>query len=140
MVTEIREFKSVNELIDHINHEINNITVTIESYMKKINEIKDKIEKLNKISDYLTKVLGKRPETISPQEVNFMGLKIIINPSLKQELEVFEDIIKKLNDKLIALQKIRKAIESLGLSEYEELELKVVIIDELPVKLMIKLE
>ncbi len=140
MVTEIREFQSVQELLEHIDDEISNIRKSIEAHMKSLDEIKSRIERLDKISNYLTRVLGRRPEMLPCQEVDFMGIKILINPSPQHEVEAFEDIIRKLNEKLIALQKIKKAIESLGLTGSTELKLKVVIIDELPVKLMIKLE
>ena len=139
LVTEIKIFKTPADLMNTIDSEIEHIKTLLEQYMARLEEQKKKIEQIKKLSESLSKLLGRKTDIGSVQEVNIMGLSFIVNPSPKQEVDAIEEVIKNLNDKLIVLQKIKKALESLGLSADAELNLAVTIINDIPTKIMMKI-
>jgi len=139
LVTEIKVFRTPGELINVLDNEIERIKTLLEQYMGMLDEQKAKIEKLQRLSESLGKLFGKTPTLVASQEVDVMGLKFVVNPSPHQEVETLEEIVKNLNDKLIVLQKIKKAVESLGMTMDAELNLTVSIVNDIPTRIMLKL-
>lgn len=139
MVTEIRNFSSLGGLMDYIEGEVKAVKDKLEKYVNDLNIVRTKIESLDKFSNFISKLIGKESKFSSQQEIDFMGLKLIINPSPHYEASILEEIIRKLNEKLISLQKIKKAIESLEVHKIIDAQIQVVIIDDIPARLMLKI-
>jgi len=139
MVTELKTFKTVKELISYLDEQVENTKRLLEEYMGRLETQKSKMEKIRALSESLGKILGRAPSIGTSQTVDIMGLKLIINPSPIQEVTTLEDVIKQLNDKLIVLQKIKKAVESLGMLEETELNLNVAVVNDIPTVVMMQL-
>ncbi|RLE55047.1 MAG: hypothetical protein DRJ30_04265 [Candidatus Methanomethylicota archaeon] len=139
MVTELKTFKTVKELISYLDEQVENTKRLLEEYMSRLETQKSKMEKIRALSESLGKILGRAPSIGTSQTVDIMGLKLIINPSPIQEVTTLEDVIKQLNDKLIVLQKIKKAVESLGMLEETELNLNVAVVNDIPTVVMMQL-
>jgi len=139
MVTELKTFKTVKELISYLDEQVENTKRLLEEYMSRLETQKSKMEKIRALSESLGKILGRAPSIGASQTVDIMGLKLIINPSPIQEVITLEDVIKQLNDKLIVLQKIKKAVESLGMLEETELNLNVAVVNDIPTVVMMQL-
>lgn len=139
MVTEIKNFSSLGGFMDYIEGEVKAVKDKLEKYVNDLNIVRTKIESLDKFSNFISKLIGKESKFSSQQEIDFMGLKLIINPSPHYEASILEEIIRKLNEKLISLQKIKKAIESLEVHKIIDAQIQVVIIDDIPARLMLKI-
>lgn len=139
MVTEIKNFSSLGGFMDYIEGEVKAVKDKLEKYVNDLNIVRTKIESLDKFSNFISKLTGKESKFPSQQEIDFMGLKLIINPSPHYEASILEEIIRKLNEKLISLQKIKKAIESLEVHKIIDAQIQVVIIDDIPARLMLKI-
>ena len=139
MVTEMKEFSTIKELMDHLDTKIEDTKNLLEQYMAKLEVQKVKIEKIQALSNSLSKVLGRKPNIGVSQVVDLMGLKLVVNPSPVQEVSQLENLIKALNDQLVVLQKIKKAVESLGMVQDTQLNLSVIFVNDIPTTLMLQL-
>ncbi|MCR6623047.1 MAG: hypothetical protein NDF58_00435 [archaeon YNP-LCB-024-027] len=134
MVTEIVEFKSVRELMEYVDREFENVRKLMEKYNGELEDAEARASAYEKIM----KAVGRETATGPHQEINFFGLKVIIGPTPMDEVEALKQIILKLNEKMAGLQRVRRAVELL-VQETPVMSIKVLIIDEVPQKLIIKI-
>jgi len=134
MVTEIVEFKSIGELMEYVKREFENVRKLMEKYHGELEEAEARASAYERIM----KVVGRETVTGSHQEINFFGLRVIIGPTPMDEVEALRQIILKLNEKMSGLQKVKRAVELL-VQETPVISIRVVIIDEVPQKLIIKI-
>jgi prefoldin subunit 5 len=134
MVTEIVEFKSVKELMEYVNREFENVRKLMEKYQGELEEAEARASAYERIM----KAVGGEAATGLHQEINFFGLKVVIGPTPRDEVEALKQIILKLNEKMSALQKVKRAVELL-VQETPVMSIRVLIIDEVPQKLIIKI-
>jgi len=137
MVSEIRSFQTLKELLDYVNEEIKIVGEAIRRHQIMLEEATRRIEAYKRISG--TIISSERAINVERgQEIDFHGIGIMINPNPEGEVEVIEEVLKKLNDRLTGLYKVRKALELLGIDPSAKINCQVVIIDDCPKKLIIK--
>ncbi|MEM3437612.1 MAG: hypothetical protein QXP55_03635 [Nitrososphaerales archaeon] len=138
---EFKTFNTPDELKKFLDDEIGRIRTLLGDYLRRLEENRIKTEKLRKAQEAIVKLAGEKQLTsFEGREIDLSGLKVLVNPSLRQETEVLEDIVKSLQDKLNIIQKIRKALDPLTSFEEGIVTIATVMSDNIPLKLMIHLK
>lgn len=140
MALEVKTYSSISDLVKDIDNQISAVREMLGGYLKMIEDLREKAERIKKFEETILKLTGKRP-TATTAEFELAGLKIIIGARPSEELSTIEDVVRVLQDKLTALQKVRKAVEPLLTSSEEAgvASYLVQIIDGIPVKILIKM-
>ncbi|MEM4832003.1 MAG: hypothetical protein QW740_06220, partial [Sulfolobales archaeon] len=97
--------------------------------LKRLEELRIKAEQERKIKELLGK-LGVKSEVVT-NTVSLRGLTLIFNPTAEQEQTALEVAIENLNNKLTALQTLRRELEVLGGVELIA-KIRVVYVDGVP--------
>ncbi|MEM1623096.1 MAG: hypothetical protein QW780_02760 [Sulfolobales archaeon] len=127
--TEIKEFNSVAEFIKDIDEDIAELRRRMGDLLKRLEELRIKAEQERKIKELLGK-LGVKSEVVT-NTVSLRGLTLIFNPTAEQEQTALEVAIENLNNKLTALQTLRRELEVLGGVELIA-KIRVVYVDGVP--------
>lgn len=140
MVVEIREYEKVADLVKPVDDQINKIRSLLGDYLRRLDEARVRIEKLNKVRSSLAKIVGGEVAVSQgSQEIDLMGLKIIVNPTPQDEISVYEEVVKDLQNRLTVLQRVKKALEPLSGMDVD-VGVSVLIRDEVPVKILVRLK
>ncbi|MEM3615809.1 MAG: hypothetical protein QXX09_04070 [Candidatus Methanomethylicia archaeon] len=137
MVSEIKAFQTLRELMEYINERIKEIEELIRKHQEKLEDIGRKIETYKRIAETFISSKGSNI-TGGQQEIDFYGIGILINPKPEREIEILEEVLRRVNDRLVGLYKVRKALELLNIDLSAKINCQVVIIDDIPQKLIIK--
>ncbi len=134
-------FNTPDELKKFLDDEIGRIRTLLGDYLRRLEENRVKAEKLKKAQEAITKFAGEKqiPST-EGREIDLSGFKVFVNPSLRQEMDLLEDVVKSLQDKINTTQRIRKALEPLTGFEEGILTVVAIISDNVPIRLMIRLK
>lgn len=140
MAIEIREFANINELIKPIDEEISKVRSMLGDYLRKLDESKVKSDKIKKTRAAIAKIAGAEVDvTPTSKELDIMGLKIIINPTPEDESLAFEETVKDLQERLTALQRVRKSLEPLTTMDIE-VGIFALMKDNIPIKIFIRIK
>jgi len=140
LALEVKTYSSISDLVKDIDNQVNAVRELLGKYLKMMEDLREKVEKMKKFEETIFKLTGKR-STVPTAEFELAGLKIVVGVKPNEELSTIEDVVRALQDKLTALQKVRKAVEPL-LASGEEVGVAsylVQIIDGIPVKILIKM-
>ncbi|MEM2872881.1 MAG: hypothetical protein QXD82_01785 [Nitrososphaerales archaeon] len=139
--SELRIFNTPEELKKSLDDEIGRVRTLLGDYLRRLEEIRIRIERLKKTQEALVKFAGeKQMPSLEGREIDLLGLKVLVNPSLRQEMDALEDIVKSLQDKLNIMQKIRKALDPLTSFEEGIVTIVTVMSDNVPIKIMVHLK
>ena len=108
---ELRKFSTVDDFLRSLEDETNTLKAKLGEYLRKMEEVKGKAESLIKLEEVFGKLGVKAVE--EPKEVDLGGVKLVVNPSPRQELEVLVAVVKDLQDKIMALDKAKKGFSML---------------------------
>ncbi len=139
--SELRIFNTPEELKKSLDDEIGRVRTLLGDYLRRLEENRIKIERLKKAQEAIVKFAGeKQIPLLEGREIDLSGLKVLVNPSLRQEMDALEDVVKSLQDKLNIMQKIRKALDPLTSFEEGIVTIVTVMSDNIPIKIMIHLK
>jgi len=141
--TEIHTYKSASELTKEMDDEIARIKSLLGDYLRRLDEVRVKLEKMKKAQEALSKLTGGKVSGIKAsqetQVLDLMGLRVVVNASPEEEASTLEESIKTLQDKLNTLQRVRKALEPLSMLEEAGTSITVVKNDGIPTKILLRL-
>jgi hypothetical protein len=138
--SELKVFNSPEELKKFLDDEIGRIRTLLGDYLRRLEEVRIKTDRLKKAQDALVKFAGEKQITTSEsREIDLSGLKVFVNPSPRQETDTLEDMVRSLQDKLNMIQRIRKALDPLISFEEGIVTISAVTADNIPTKIMIYL-
>lgn len=138
--SELKVFNSPEELKKFLDDEIGRIRTLLGDYLRRLEEVRIKTDRLKKAQDALVKFAGEKQITTSEsREIDLSGLKVFVNPSPRQETDTLEDMVRSLQDKLNIIQRIRKALDPLISFEEGIVTISAVTADNIPTKIMIYL-
>ncbi|RLE80369.1 MAG: hypothetical protein DRJ52_06525 [Thermoprotei archaeon] len=131
-------FNSFEELLTYIDEEISETKKQIESLSDRYKELKIKAEKLKRLDEVFSKIIGSKSPAIN--EIDIAGLKVVVGARAIDELTVIEEVLRSLNDKLNSLSKVRKIIEYLARTTggIEGFSLLVETFNGIPARILIK--
>lgn len=136
---ELRTFQTPEELKKFLDDEIGRLRTLLGDHLRRLEEARIKAEKLRKAHDALAKFAGsKQIPNFEGREVDMTGLRVMINPTPRQEMDLLEEVVKTLQDKLNTVQRVRKAFDPLAVEE-GIVTITVAIADNVPHKLMLYL-
>ncbi len=131
----IKEFNSIGEFMKHIDDNIAELRRRLGEMLKKVEELRVKVEQEKKLRSLLGK-LGL-PEPTSQNEIALRNVRIVVNPVPAQELMAYETAIESLNNKIMLLTAIRKEIEILSNIDIE-IRLTVIYSDDIPKAVLLR--
>lgn len=138
--SELKIFNSPDEFKKFLDDEIGRIRTLLGDYLRRLEEVRIKTDRFKKAQDALVKFAGEKQVTpYESREIDLSGLKVFVNPSLRQETDTLEEMARGLQDKLNTIQRIRKALDPLISFEEGIVTMSAVMADNIPTKIMIYL-
>ena len=139
-VIEITQFDNVSTLLQHLDAKISELRTQLGDYLRKLENMKVKAETMLKFESLLGELAkGAGGATTGGKELELGPVKVLINPSPKQELELMIDVVRSLQDRIVTLEKIRKSIEPLSKLSDIELTLEVIFRNSIPSQIIIRM-
>ncbi len=111
MSSNVYYFSSFSELLNYIDGEIRTLEDNLGSLKQRYEVVKSRAEKLRKLEKALEELVGEKISTLN--EVDFMGLRVVINARAIDELKVLEEAIASQEDTLSALRRVRDVLKKL---------------------------
>jgi predicted component of type VI protein secretion system len=139
MAYDLLSFTSFADFIEYLDNQISQLKSKIDYLEKKYEALKSKAEKVRKLETLLSKLVGEQIRSIN--EVDFMGIRVVVSARALDELVAVEETLAALKDTLAALTRVREVIASLVReTEMEKggLSLLVQTVNGIPVKLLFK--
>ncbi len=146
MTTEIKEFSSLSEFMKYVDEKLSEYRRMLGELLRVLEDIRVRAEQSSKLRSLLARLqtagggggAGGEATAVQPAAViDLKGFKVAFNPTAEVELELLEQLVESINDKISRLQTIRKELEALS-GEDIEATIKAVIVDDVPRALMIK--
>lgn len=135
------QFSSFDELLKYVEAEIATIEDTLHRLEERYEIIKAKAERMRALEKVLEDLLGAQLSSLN--EVDYMGLKVVVNARAVDELKVLEETIESQRDSLEALSRVRDVLYKLSstLSSEEGFSGITVLVQTMngvPVKILLK--
>jgi len=136
----VYQFKSFVELLRFIDSQINEMTNQVNTLSQRYNLLKKKAERIKKLEQALEQLVGEKVSSLN--EIDFMGLKVVVSARTVDELKVLEETIVSLRDILSALQRVREVISklasALGSSNEPGFVVLVQTLNNIPIRILLK--
>ena len=133
----VKEYSSVTELLKSIDDVISDLRKTLGEYLRRIEELRVKVEQETK----LKAVLGKLGLTTTPppNELSLRNVRVVVNPTAEQELGSLEAALEGLNARLTQLTSIRKDLDVLSSLGDTSVKITVICVDGVPKSVFIRI-
>ncbi len=136
----VYQFKSFVDLLRFIDSQIREMTNQVNTLTQRYNILKKKAERIKQLEKALEQLVGEKVSSLN--EIDFMGLKVVISARAVDELKVLEETIVSLRDILSALQRVRDVISklasALGSSNEAGFIIFVQTLNNIPVRILLK--
>ncbi|QOJ79566.1 hypothetical protein IG193_03670 [Infirmifilum lucidum] len=137
----IYQFNSFDELLRYIEAEIATIQGTLQQLEQRYEAVRVRAERMKALERVLEDLLGEKLSSLN--EIDYMGLKVVVNARAVDELNVLEETIESQRESLEALSRVREILYKLGssLSSGEELtgiSIVVQTLNGIPVRILLK--
>ena len=136
----VYQFKSFVDLLRFIDSQIREMTNQVNTLTQRYNILKKKAERIKQLEKALEQLVGEKVGSLN--EIDFMGLKVVISARAVDELKVLEETIVSLRDILSALQRVRDVISklasALGSSNEAGFVIFVQTLNNIPVRILLK--
>jgi DNA-binding transcriptional regulator YbjK len=135
------QFNSFDDLLRYIDAQIANLQKVISQLEQRYEAVKARAEKMRMIEKVLEDLMGEKLTTLN--EIDYMGLKVVVNARAIDELNVLEETLESQKDTLESLTSVREAIYKLSSalsssSETEGLPIIVQMLNGIPVRILLK--
>jgi prefoldin subunit 5 len=133
----VKEYSNVAELLKSIDDVISDLRKTLGEYLRRIEELRVKVEQETK----LKAVLGKLGLTTAPppNELSLRNVRVVVNPTAEQELGSLEAALEGLNARLTQLTSIRKDLDVLSSLGDTSVKITVIYVDGVPKSVFIRI-
>jgi len=134
---DIVKYNSVSEFFKHLDSKIVELRSQLGELLRRLENAKAKAEVLVKLESLLAETAAG--SKLGGTEINLGQAKAIINPTPKQEFEILVDVVRSIQNRIVALERIRKDVEPLSRLGEVDLTLEVVYENGLPTKILIRM-
>jgi prefoldin subunit 5 len=133
----VKEYSNVAELLKSIDDVISDLRKTLGEYLRRIEELRVKVEQETK----LKAILGKLGLTTAPpsNELSLRNVRVVVNPTAEQELGSLEAALEGLNARLTQLTSIRKDLDVLSSLGDTSVKITVIYVDGVPKSVFIRI-
>jgi len=140
MFVGIREYGSATEIAEHIDKQISQTKSALGEYLRQLDDVRGVAEKSKKLHDIVSKVSGKKQSKQSSEQIDVNGLEIVVDATPLHELEALESVLRSHQQRLLALQKAKEALESLDpLGDTEGIRILVLEKHGIPEQILLKI-
>lgn len=137
LVVEVRSFDGIGLFLDSLEDEVTRLKALLGDYMRRVEEVKARAEKLMKVQGLLARIARRRlPEG---EKIDLKGVEALINPSPKQELDILLEAMESIQERINALENVRKAVSVFKEAQGIELPVDVVYRDGVPRTIILKM-
>jgi hypothetical protein len=109
----IKEYSSVSEIAESIDKELAETKSALGEYLRQLDDKRTLAERTQRIHKIVAKMADKKPSEENANHVDLNGLEIIVDSTVLNELTAVENVVKSHQQRLIALQKAREALQTL---------------------------
>jgi hypothetical protein len=109
----IKEYSSAMEIAENIDKEIADAKSALGESLRQLDTVRSVAEKSKRLHDIVAKVAGKKQSKEKPDQIEVNGLEIVLDATPLNELTAIESVVKSHQQRLIALQKAKEALEPL---------------------------
>ena len=106
--------------------------------LRVLEDVRARAEQDKKLRAILEKLGVSAAAPASQPVVDLHGFRVAFNPTAEVELEIMEQLVESINDKITKLQTLKKDLELLA-GEDIEAQVRAIIIDDVPRALLIRL-
>lgn len=139
MSYDLLTFEGFSEFLEYLDNQIGQLKMKIDVLERRHELLRSRAERVRRLEDVLSKLVGEQIRTIN--EVDFMGIRVVVSARAVDELVVVEETLDALKDLLAALTSVREVVVKLVKeSEVERggLSLLVQTLNGIPIKLLFK--
>jgi hypothetical protein len=136
----IKEYSSAVEIAGKIDREIAATKSTLGKYLRRLDDKRTVAEKTKKLHDVVAKLANKKETKENPDQIDVNGLAIVLDATPLNELTAMESVVKSHQERLLALQKVQEALESLDqVGDAEGIRYLVLEREGIPERILLKL-
>lgn len=135
-LVDIVKYNNVGEFFKHLDSKIVELRGQLGELLRRLESAKAKAEVLVKLESLLAEAAGGK---LGGTEIALGQAKAIINPTPKQEFDILVDVVRSLQNRIVALERIRRDVEPLSRLGDLDLTLEVVYENGLPTKILIRM-
>ncbi len=106
------QFSSFGELLKYLDSQIKSLEESVRALHQRYEVVRARAERVRELERVLEDLLGEKLPTLN--EVDYMGLRIVINARAIDELTVLEETLESQREILESLLKVRELIQRLG--------------------------
>jgi Lon protease-like protein len=82
-------------------------------YLRQLDDKRAVAEKSKRLHDVVAKLANKKETEENPNQIEVNGLEIVLDATALNELTAIESVVKSHQQRLLALQKVQEALETL---------------------------
>jgi hypothetical protein len=109
----IKEYGSVSEIAESIEKELAETKSSLGEYLRQLDDRRAVAEKSQRLYNVVAKVANTKPSKDAPNKVDINGLEIVLDATALNELSAIENVVRSHQQRLIALQQAREALQTL---------------------------
>jgi len=139
MSYDLLTFTSIDEFMEYLDSQINQLKTKVDLLERRYAQLRSRAERIRRLEEVLSKLVGEQVRSIN--EVDFMGIKVVVSARAIDELAAVEETLAALRDSLEALTRVREVISRLAREVSGEkggVNLLVQTFNGIPVRLLFK--
>lgn len=109
----IKEYSSASEIAEKMDKEIAGTKSELGEYLRQLDDRRAVAEKSKRLHDVVAKLANKKETMENPNQIEVNGLEIVLDATALNELTAIESVVKSHQQRLLALQKVQEALETL---------------------------
>ncbi len=136
----IKEYRSAMEIAEKIDKEIAATKSLLGESLRQLDDVRAVAEKSKRLHDIVAKVSGNKQQKEKPDQIEVNGLEIVLDATPIHELTAVESAVKSHQQRLLTLQKTKKAMEPLDpLGDTEGIRYLVLEKEGIPEQILLKI-
>ncbi|MCE4618916.1 MAG: hypothetical protein F7C37_05680 [Desulfurococcales archaeon] len=134
---DIVTYGSVSDFFKDLDAKLVEMRSKLGELLRRLEGAKAKAEVLVRLESLLAETASGAK--IGGTEISLGTAKAVVNPTPKQEFDILVDVVRSLQNRIVAMERVRKEVEPLAKLGDLELKLEVVYENGLPTRIMIRM-
>lgn len=130
-------YNSVSDFFKDLDAKLVEMRSKLGELLRRLEGAKAKAEVLVRLESLLAETSGGAK--IGGTEISLGTAKAVVNPTPKQEFDILVDVVRSLQNRIVAMERVRKEVEPLSKLGDLELQLEVVYENGLPTRILIRM-
>lgn len=134
---EMVTYNSVSDFFKDLDAKLVEMRSKLGELLRRLEGAKAKAEVLVRLESLLAETSGGAK--IGGTEISLGAAKAVVNPTPKQEFDILVDVVRSLQNRIVAMERVRKEVEPISKLGDLELQLEVVYENGLPTRILIRM-